>query len=69
MKRPTWTELVKDVAVKLAREAERYVGAQDATPCSSCDHPRSAHCGCGTVCLHELDGKRCSCVGFVPRAE
>lgn len=71
-KRPSIGGLVKDIAVKLAREAERYVGAEDASPCL-CDHPRSAHCGCGTHCFGTLDGKGggspCECQGFTPKVE
>lgn len=71
-KRPSIGGLVKDIAVKLAREAERYVGAEDQASCL-CDHPRSAHCGCGTHCFGTLDGKgdgtACECQGFAPKAE
>lgn len=64
-KRPTIGGLVKDFAAKLAREAERYVGAEDATMCV-CGHERSAHCGCGTVCMCD---PTCSCKGFSPESE
>lgn len=64
--RPSLTTALKDVAVRLAREAERYVGAQDVTPCAACSHPRAEHCGCGTVCL--ADDRACRCAGYSPRA-
>jgi hypothetical protein len=71
-KRPSLGGVIKDIAVKLAREAERYVGAEDASPCA-CEHPRSAHCGCGTHCFGTMDGKGggkpCECSGFTPKAE
>lgn len=67
--RATWGQALKEIAVRVAREAERYVGAQDGTVCL-CDHPRSAHCGCGTVCLGTTDGgtARCECQGFAEGA-
>ena len=73
-RRPALGDVIKDIAVKLAREAERYVGAQDATACR-CGHERSAHCGCGSVCLapeKEEDkgtGRTCQCAGFSPKVE
>lgn len=71
MTRPTWGQALKDVAVKLAREAERFVGATDASPCAGCAHPRSAHCGCGMYCTGRMDGgpANCACQGFAPKAE
>ena len=66
-KRPSIGGLVKDIAVKLAREAERYVGAEDASPCASCSHARSEHCGCGSVCLAQE--RQCACEGFAPKPE
>lgn len=76
-KRPSIGGLVKDIAVKLAREAERYVGAEDASLCASCSHQRSDHCGCGSVCLapENPDDKgkgsyrHCACEGFAPKPE
>jgi hypothetical protein len=71
--RPTWQQALKDAALKLAREAERYVGANDAAPCVNCEDPRSAHCGCGMHCFGTMDGrgggKPCECQGFVAKAE
>ena len=66
-KRPSIGGLVRDIAVKLAREAERYVGADDQTACASCGHMRSEHCGCGTVCLGSE--RKCVCEGFAPKPE
>jgi hypothetical protein len=74
--RSTWGQALKAAAVKLAREAERYVGGHDEAPCVACSHARSQHCGCGTVCLAPADptdtGKVyrcCECQGFAPKAE
>lgn len=65
--RPSLAAAIKDVAVRIAREAERYVGAQNKTPCASCTHARSAHCGCGMVCI-DAD-RSCRCEGYVPKAD
>jgi hypothetical protein len=67
--RATWGQALKDIAVRVAREAERYVGAQSDAPCSGCVHVRSEHCGCGTVCLGPTDGgtARCECQGFASK--
>jgi len=69
--RPTWGQALKDVAVKLAREAERFVGANDASTCAGCAHPRSEHCGCGMYCTARPHGSTapCGCQGFAPKVE
>lgn len=75
-KRASLKDALKDVAVRLAREAERYVGERDSTTCV-CGHARNEHCGCGTVCLAPQDeaerGKssyrHCACDGFTPEAD
>ena len=71
MTRSTWGQALKDAAVKLAREAERFVGANDASPCAGCAHPRSEHCGCGMCCTGRMDGgpASCECHGFAPKVE
>ena len=61
-RRASLSRALKDVAIKLAREAERYVGEGDATMCK-CGHERSKHCGCGSVCV---PGVTCECEGFTP---
>lgn len=63
-RRATWGQALKEAAIKFAREAERFVGAQDAAPCL-CEHPRSEHCGCGMHCF----AKGCECQGFAEKAE
>jgi hypothetical protein len=70
-KRPTWGQALKDAAIKLAREAERFVGAHDEAPCGDCPHPRSRHCGCGMHCFDHTDGgtASCECKGFVPKPD
>ena len=75
-RRTSIKDALKDVAVRLAREAERYVGERDTTVCL-CAHARSEHCGCGTVCLAPEDPadkgkgsyKHCACQGFTPETE
>lgn len=75
--RASFGQALKDVALRLAKEAERYVGAKDTTPCAGCNHLRSEHCGCGTSCLAPGDpadkGKgmyrSCECGGFTPKPE
>lgn len=72
-KRASFGQAVKEAALRLAQEAERFIGASDATLCSdtNCKHPRSRHCGCGTVCLDYTDGgtAKCECQGFVASKE
>lgn len=70
-RRATWGQALKDAAIKFAREAERFVGANDSAPCGSCVHPRSEHCGCGMHCFGHTDGgtANCECQGFVPKPE
>ena len=72
-RRRTWGQALKEAAVKFAREAEQFVGANDAAPCANCTDPRSAHCGCGMHCFGTLDGKgggkACECPGFAPKPE
>ena len=67
MARRTWKDALKEAAVKLVREAERLVGANDAAPCAGCGHPRSQHCGCGMHCIGS--GTPCECGGFTPKLE
>lgn len=64
--RSNWGQAFRDVAIRLAREAERAIGAGDASPCAGCEHPRSTHCGCGTACLtlDEAGARSCKCSGF-----
>ncbi len=64
-------QILKDAALRLAREAERYVGASDATICAGCAHARSEHCGCGASCFTKTsDGLHsCECGGFTPKPE
>jgi hypothetical protein len=64
-RRATWGQALKEAAIKFAREAERFVGANDAASCANCDHVRSEHCGCGMHCFH----KPCECSGFAPKPE
>jgi hypothetical protein len=75
MSRPSGSigQALKNAAIRFAREAERYVGANDATPCT-CSHPRSEHCGCGTSCLgytvdesRAIGMRRCECEGFTEK--
>jgi len=64
-------QALKEAALRFAREAERYVGADDVTPCE-CGHSRAEHCGCGTTCLGTTDGgtARCECSnGFTMKEE
>ena len=70
-RRATWGQALKEAAIKFAREAERFVGANDAEPCSNCAHPRSEHCGCGQHCgAKTTDGMHgCECQGFAPKPE
>ncbi len=70
-RRRTWGQALKEAAIKFAREAEQFVGANDAQPCGGCVHPRSAHCGCGMHCFGGTDGNTatCECQGFVPKPE
>jgi len=70
-RRATWGQALKEAAIKFAREAERFVGANDAEPCSNCAHPRSEHCGCGMCCMGHTDGgtASCECQGFAPKLE
>ena len=58
-------QALKDAAIKFAREAERFVGADDATECLACKHPRSDHCGCGAHCFGSTNN--CPCAGFDPK--
>lgn len=62
-------QMLKDAALRLVSEAERYVGAKDATPCAGCDHARSEHCGCGMHCFAKTsDGLHgCECGGFTAK--
>lgn len=71
MSRRSIGQALKDVAIKLAREAERYVGAGDAAPCAGCSHARLDHCGCGMVCLGSTDGgtAKCECQGFATKGD
>ena len=70
-RRKSWGVALKEAAVKFAREAERFVGANDAAPCANCEDPRSAHCGCGMHCFGpKEDGSvPCKCSGFAPKPE
>ena len=70
-RRATWGQALKEAAIRFAREAERFVGAQDAAPCGGCDHLRSDHCGCGMHCSAKTsDGLHgCECPGFTEKAE
>ena len=70
-RRATWGQALKEAAIKFAREAERYVGANDAASCGGCVHQRSSHCGCGMHCFGSTDGgtAHCECQGFIEKAE
>ena len=70
-RRATWGQALKEAAIKFAREAERYVGANDAASCGGCVHQRSSHCGCGMHCFGGTDGgtAHCECQGFIEKAE
>ncbi len=72
-RRRTWGVALKEAAIKFAREAERFVGANDSAVCanSTCEHTRSEHCGCGMACFGKRDGgtAACECTGFVPKPE
>jgi hypothetical protein len=70
-RRATWGQALKEAAIKFAREAERFVGAQDDAPCGACAHARSEHCGCGMHCFGALDGTTptCACQGFAAKPE
>lgn len=65
----TLGQALKDAAIKFAREAERFVGADDATECLACSHPRSEHCGCGAHCfgMNPAGILNCVCTGFAPK--
>jgi hypothetical protein len=73
MTRPTWKQALKDIAIRIAHEAERYVGASDTAACtnSACGHMRSQHCGCGMHCFGSRDGgtAHCECQGFAHPVE
>jgi len=68
--RTTWGSALREAAIKFAREAERFVGAQDEAPCGGCAHVRSDHCGCGMHCGGSIDGgtAHCECQGFTGKA-
>lgn len=70
-RRRTWGQALKQAAIKFAREAEQFVGANDAAPCAGCKCPRSSHCGCGMHCFGpDGDDKvPCKCQGFTPVPE
>lgn len=70
-RRRTWGQALKEAAIKFAREAEQFVGANDAQPCANCKDPRSKHCGCGMHCFgpEEDNSVPCKCPGFAPVPE